>query len=236
VRTLEGGYRLVRADELAAAGGSAAGQPALFLAFAPTNWWKGLVPLFPVAKEGRVELRRRAAKGLENSTEPFCFVFPLSDEPMAAALAGSWECTGTRPGGSSNWFGWELATESDQLAGRFDQNSEFRVAYLTGGTFRSNQVRLTVEYGMDRYQLVGEWTDGLMSGSWQQVGEDAAGRWRATKVPGLRPDAGRLRPVPLHEFHRARDEARRYSTAAELKEPGWERSPRPLGQVWLPAP
>src|SRR5262249_55674066 len=116
------------------------------------------------------------------------------------------------------------------------QNSEFRVAYLTGGTFRSNQVRLTVEYGMDRYQLVGEWKEGLMSGSWQQVGEEAAGRWRAVKAPGLRPDAGRLRAVPLHEFRRPKDEARRYSTAVELKEPGWERSARALGQVWLAAP
>jgi hypothetical protein len=232
VGSAAGGGRLVMDSHARAEHLSVSKSNVVFLAFPATNWWMGLVPLFAVEREGRFELRRRAARGEENTTEPFCFILPLADEPMAGAIAGAWDCTGTRPGGATSWFGWELAVEGENLSGRFEQGSEFRVAYLTGGTVRSNRVRLTVEYVMDHYELAGEWRAGEMSGTWRQVGEESSGVWRAKRVAGRDPGLGRSPAEMLYEYRHRREGTRRYATAAELEAPDWERSARPLGRVW----
>ena len=206
-------------------------NPPVFFAFPPTQWWRGLVPLFEVERGGSLELRCRPAKGMENATEPFCYVLPLPDELNAINLVGRWECTATRSNGSESWFVWELASDGNRLSGRFDQGTEYRVAFLTGGEVHSNRVTLTVEYIEARYELTGEWQTNRMFGSWRQLGEEERGRWRATAIPSMEPGLTNTEGVPLFEFRRGR--ARRYLPAPRSPGPDWERAARPLGRVWL---
>ena len=228
----------------AAASGTKATNAVAFMAFPPTNWWAGLVPLFEVERDGDFQLRRRPARGLENATDPFCFILPTEEELESGKIVGRWECTGTRPGGSVSWFVWELASEGEQLSGRFDQGSDFRVAYISGGTFRSNRFSLLVEYGMNQYELTGEWREGKMRGRWELQGDDDEGErgsWEAKRAETIRPrlPSDNKRVAPLYEYRRGplRGGERWYEVGQGQGPPGpgWERTQRPLGRVW-PAP
>ncbi|HXG49423.1 MAG TPA: hypothetical protein VNO52_17500, partial [Methylomirabilota bacterium] len=108
------------------------GREAGFLAVVTNEWPAGLVPLFSVEAPGGVELRRRPLKGQENFTEPVFFVLPPADEPMAGRLAGRWDCRATRADGSKSYVIWELTAEGVEVAGRFDQRTEYRVAFVAG--------------------------------------------------------------------------------------------------------
>lgn len=200
-----------------------------FLAVPPGQCWPGLVPLFGVELAERFELRRRPLRGQESFTDPIFFAIPLEDETVAPKMAGRWEVTATRSSGNDAWFQWELTAEGDKIYGRFDQNADFRVAHLGGGTFRSNQVELAVDYMQNKYVLTGEWRDGRMLGAWRETEEVDNGRWEASRVPKSSPQpVGEL--VPLHEWQR--EGARRYSI--ETPGDGWTKSPRPLCRVWKP--
>lgn len=200
-----------------------------FLAVAPGKCWPGLVALFEVELAGRFELRRRPLRGQESFTDPVFFALPLEDEPVAAKMAGRWEVTATRGSGSEAWFQWELTTEGDKIYGRFDQNADYRVAHLAGGTFRSNQVELVADYMQNKYVLTGEWRDGKMRGTWRETEDAEKGRWEASRVPATSPQpTGEL--VPLYEWQR--EATRRYSI--DSPGPGWTKASRPLCKVWKP--
>ena len=208
---------------------SVTNTPPAFLAVPPGQCWPGLVPLFGVELEERCELRRRPLRGQENFTDPVFFALPLEDETVAPKMAGRWEVTATRGTGTDAWFQWELTAEGDKLYGRFDQNADYRVAHLTGGTFRSNQVELAIEYMQNKYALTGEWREGKLRGAWRETEDAEHGRWEATRVPQALPQpAGEL--VPLHEWKR--EGVRRYSI--ESPGDGWTNSLRPLCRVWRP--
>jgi len=201
----------------------------VFLAVPPGQFWPGLVPLFGVELSERFELRRRPLRGQENFTDPIFFALPLEDETVAPKLAGRWEVTATRSSGAEAWFQWELTAEGDKLYGRFDQNADYRVAHLAGGTFRSNQVELAIDYMQNKYALSGEWRGGKMRGAWRETEDVEHGRWEARRVPTTSPrPAGEL--VPLHEWQR--EGARRH--AIDSPGDGWTKSPRPLCRVWKP--
>ena len=203
-----------------------------FLAVVASSWPPGLVPLFAIEKDGHFELRRRPLRGQENLTEPLFFAAPLVDERESAKVAGRWDCVATYADGSKKYPGFEVTTEGDALIGRFDQNTDFRFAFLTGGAFRTNRIELHIEYSQDRYIMTGRWHDGKLRGTWEQLDGPNQGTWEAER-PGPRikftPPSP---PTPLYEWHRAADGARRYSVATSLDESGWERAARPLCLVW----
>src|SRR5215204_733041 len=152
-----------------------------FLAVCTNNWPTGLVPVFAVEKTNRVELRRRPALGQENFSEPLFFALPPDDEPDATKVAGRWECLGIRDTGTKDFFSWDLALEGENVAGRFDQFTDFRFARIAAGSFRSNELQLRVEY-MDAVYLVrGAWADGKYKGHWTRAGESETGAWEAAR-------------------------------------------------------
>jgi hypothetical protein len=201
-----------------------------FRAVVTNVWPAGLVPVFVVERTNHWELRRRPLRGQEPGAEPIFFALPPEDEPDAVRIAGWWECHATRNDGSKDWPNWELSADRDQVFGRFDQNTQYRVAFIAGGTFRSNRIELRVEYQTDVYLLTGQWQNGMMKGEWYQVEEMSRGTWQATrpdqKIPGNKD------VVPLYEWRRASGDERRYAVEDERMEPGWERVGRPLCRVW----
>jgi hypothetical protein len=205
-----------------------------FLAVTTNIWPGGLVPIFAVEKTNRLELRRRPARGQENSSEPLFYALPSEDEHEATKIAGRWECLAVRETGTKEFFGWDLSIEGDQVAGRFDQFTDFRFARIANGTFRSNRLELRVEYIMDAYVVKGTWNEGKLRGVWMRVDESESGPWEATRPKFVLPPATNL--VALYEWRRA-DNARRYRLEHEQLTSEWQRASRPLCRVWkLPKP
>lgn len=198
-----------------------------FMAICTNQWPSGLVPIFAVGKTNRIELRRRPPRGQESYTTPLFFALPPDDEPNAVKLAGHWEGTAERPGGTKDFPAFEFTVEDDQIAGRFDQNTQYRYAYVSGGTFRSNRFELRVDYMNEAWLLSAHWTEGLLKGTWRREDNAEQGAWEATREPAMSPKA---KAVPLYEWRRPSDDARRYGIGDFG--PEWKRSKRPLCRVW----
>ena len=171
---------------------------------------------------------------MEGFSEPLFFCWPAADEFETAKIAGRWDCSATREDGSRPRLAWELAVEGDQLAGRMDQNTDYRFAFIRGGSFRSNQIELRIEYIQETFVLTGAWRQGKLEGDWWRDDGGEVGTWKASPSfePAILP-ANHVRA--LFEWRRATDGAACYRVEGETPGPGWEKSARPLGRVWIGA-
>ncbi|HWN94595.1 MAG TPA: hypothetical protein VNT99_06165 [Methylomirabilota bacterium] len=201
-----------------------------FVAITSSPWPTGLVPVFPLASESGFQLRRLPPRGQENDVEPLFFALPPPDEPHATNIAGPWSCAATNAHGSKHYLDWELANEGESVAGRFSQSSEYRVAFITGGTFRSNRFALNVDYINNRYVLNGEWRGGKLLGSWRHLDNEENGTWEGTRPTSKAAVPPATESVALFEWRRG--DERRYSIETSLSESGWTRAARPLCRVW----
>jgi hypothetical protein len=201
-----------------------------FRAVCTNSWPAGLVPVFAVEKTNRVELRRRPALGQENFSEPLFFALPPDHEAEAAKVAGRWECLGIRGTGSREIFGWDLAVEGENVAGRFDQFTDFRFGRIAGGSFRSNQLELRIEYIDAVYHVKGVWAAGKYKGDWTRADESENGTWEASRPVIPLPIS--TNTVLLYEWRRASDNARRYLVEGQAPGPSWQRHGNPLCRVW----
>jgi len=201
-----------------------------FLAVCTNSWPAGLVPVFAVDKTNRVELRRRPALGQENFSEPLFFALPPEGEPEAPKVAGRWECLGIRDTGTREVFGWDLALEGENVAGRFDQFTDFRFARIAGGTFVSNQLQLRIEYIAAVYHVKGAWAGGKYKGDWTRTDGSENGTWEASRPLVALPVS--TNTAALYEWRRAPDNGRRYLLDGQMPGPLWQRQARPLCRVW----
>lgn len=206
------------------------GGETAFVAVVAISWPTGLVPIFAVENESGYELRRLPARGTEGSADPLFFALPREDEPEATNIAGAWSGAATNAQGSKYFPEWELAVADDRVAGRFSPNGEFRVAYITGGSFRSNRLDLYAEYIQDRYTLSGELQGGELSGKWRQHDGSDGGTWSAARAEqGSMPSANNT--VELYEWSQGK--LKRYAIS-QPPGSGWTRSAKPLCRVWKP--
>ena len=150
-------------------------QNPAFYAVCTNQWPFGLIPIFAVEKTNRLELRRRWARGQENFSEPLFFALPPGDEPDALRISGRWDCRATRDGASKAYLTWELAIEGEKVSGRFDQNTEYRFAFIPGGNFRSSLFDLRVEYNNEAYILTGRWAARKLKGEWHRTNDSEGG-------------------------------------------------------------
>ena len=201
-----------------------------FVAVVTTVWPVDLVPVYAWETAETFELRRLPPRGQENYSEPLFFALPPEDETNALKIAGKWNGLAANAQRSNHSPDWELAIDGERVAGRFDPHGEYRVAFMSGGVFRSNQLQLTVEYINDRYILEGVWRQGRLSGTWKQVDEPEHGTWEASRPAPMPKAPDATDSVPLFEWLRGKE--RRYSVLTNLQEAGWQRSRRPLGRVW----
>ncbi|MCW5556823.1 MAG: hypothetical protein KIT22_03140 [Verrucomicrobiae bacterium] len=196
------------------------------------HWPAGLVPVFAVESEGRISLRRMPPSGDENFSDPLFFALPPEDEAEAARLAGRWDLESRSLDGRQHRLAMEWSVLGEQAAGRLDQESDFRFAYLTGATWRENHLQLTVEYIADRYEMRAVWTNGVLRGTWKQVPEGDEGAWEAVRPP----QGGTIPPadggLALYEWRRDSGAERRYTLGNASSGEGWKREPRPLCRVW----
>lgn len=207
-----------------------------FRAVASREWPTGLVPIFGVEKEQdqdrRFELRRLPPQGRENFTDPLFFALPPEQEPSAARLAGRWNLISHSREGRQHRLAMQLTTLGEQAAGRLDQDTDYRFAFLTGGTWRSNRLEITVEYINDRYQMTAEEGDGRLTGEWRQIPDGDAGVWEAKRPEAKGSPPPATTSVPLYEWRSLSSNARQYLTGDESPGAGWRREDRALCRVW----
>ncbi|HAB18056.1 MAG TPA: hypothetical protein PLX89_23530 [Verrucomicrobiota bacterium] len=199
-----------------------------------STWPAGLVPVFEIERDGRYELRRRPPAGRENTTDPLFFALAPLTEPDSGQLTGRWQIQSTNSNGGKHWTFFELTTYGERVVGRFDQNTDFRFGFITGGVWRSNALTLNAEYIQDRYQLEAAGRDGQLIGTWRKTDDSEHGWWTGTRAilkPSLPLDA---KTMPLWEWHRTPDRSRRYGFDTNAAWEGWERTSEPLCRVWLP--
>ncbi|MBN8247307.1 MAG: hypothetical protein J0L84_07670 [Verrucomicrobia bacterium] len=202
---------------------------------ASRDWPAGRVPVFAVESESRVTLRRVPPVGRENFSEPLFFALPPEDEPQAIRLAGRWRLESRSREGRQHRLAMDWSTLGEQAAGRLDQETDFRFAYLTGATWKADRLSLTVEYIADRYEMSGVWTNGVLRGSWRQVPEGDDGTWEAVRPIPERTIPPAESVLPLFEWRRDGDKDRRYTVGDAHPGDGWQREPRPLCRVWPPS-
>jgi len=222
------------AESLAAATdvptGSSKELPIAFQAVVLREWPAGLVPLFPVEKSGGFELRRLPPKGRENFTDPLCFSLPRTDETNAVQIAGRWTVQSTNSSLHRHSLIMELAAEGGQVAGRLDQDTDYRFAHVTGGTWRTNHLKLVVEYINDRYELAADLHEAQLLGTWRKTDDTEHGTWSARRPsPPLIPSDATA--VTLHEW-RGPEGRKLYLTGDGPGPVGWKRVDPAIGRVW----
>lgn len=195
----------------------------------------GLVPLFAVETQGRIELRRIPGKGQESFSDPVFFAWPPRRESEAGKISGRWEALAIREDRSRHRFALELAVDGQRVSARFDPDTDYRFAHLTEGRLERARLDLQVAYLNDHYLLSAERRKDRWVGSWRLEDDSATGPlelWReapSTKTP---PRRG---VIALHECRKAGSPERIYRLADEPLPPGWQRVSPPLCEVWRPA-
>jgi hypothetical protein len=194
----------------------------------------GLVPIFAVETQGRVELRRIPGKGQESFSDPVFFAWPPRRESEAGKVSGRWEALAIREDRSRHRFALELAVDGERVAARFDPDTDYRFAHLTDGRLRHGRLELQVAYLNDHYRLSVERRKDQWVGSWRLEDDSASGPlelWREASATQAPP---RREVIALHECRKAGSPERIYRLACESLPPGWQRVFPPLCEVWKP--
>jgi len=194
----------------------------------------GLVPIFAVETQGRVELRRIPGKGQESFSDPVFFAWPPRRESEAGKVSGRWEALAIREDRSRHRFALELAVDGERVAARFDPDTDYRFAHLTDGRLRHGRLELQVAYLNDHYRLSVEPRKDQWVGSWRLEDDSASGPlelWREASATQAPP---RREVIALHECRKAGSPERIYRLACESLPPGWQRVFPPLCEVWKP--
>ena len=194
----------------------------------------GLVPIFAVETQGRVELRRIPGKGQESFSDPVFFAWPPRRESEAGKVSGRWEALAIREDRSRHRFALELAVDGERVAARFDPDTDYRFAHLTDGRLRHGRLELQVAYLNDYYRLSAERRKDRWVGSWRLEDDSASGPlelWREASATQAPP---RREVIALHECRKAGSPERSYRLADESLPPGWQRVSPPLCEVWKP--
>jgi len=194
----------------------------------------GLVPIFAVETQGRVELRRVPGKGQESFSDPVFFAWPPRRESEAGKVSGRWEALAIREDRSRHRFALELAVDGQRVSARFDPDTDYRFAHLTDGRLRHGRLELQVAYLNDHYRLSAERRKDRWVGSWRLEDDSASGPlelWREASATQAPP---RREVIALHECRKAGSPERIYRRADESLPPGWQRVFPPLCEVWKP--
>ncbi|MDX1953175.1 MAG: hypothetical protein SFY81_13420 [Verrucomicrobiota bacterium] len=209
----------------------------LFRAFKTNFWPHGLIPIFLVERKGQVRLQSLPPRGQEHLIEPLFFALPPTHAASNTLLAGRWEITAWR-NGSTLPIGLELAADGDTVSGRFDQNTDYRFAFIsnarltkTNSITHSHLFTFKVDYVADQFDLSAELTPAGLKGIWKKSDGSEEGAWTAIR-PKFSPLQLPPDPIPLYEWRRASDNFHRYSI--EDLPSGWIRSDQPFCLVWKP--
>ncbi len=201
----------------------------LFCAVRSERWPTGLVPLFQIKHGNQHGLSRLPISGEDNSCVPLFFALPNENEIEAVKLAGHWDFRATRDS-TTSLTALEVTFANGEVSARFDQNTDYGFANFSRGTFKDDELQITVQYISDVYLLTGKCSSGLLKGQWKQRGTLDHGIWEASRSPQA--TVSYSGTVSLFEWTRASDGALRYASQQESLPAEWNKSAKPLCRVW----
>ena len=206
----------------------------VFRAIVSHTWPAGRVPVYAVESKGTTELRRRPPQGQENFLEPLFFALPSAHETNAAAIAGRWSVRATHADGHESGLRWDLTVEGEELAGRFDPDTDYRFAFIPGGTWRTNVLRLSVDYINDHFEIIGRRTNATLAGNWRRVDDADHGSWQADRDgnSGAIESTG-LAIVTLNKISASPGRPGEYTTNGTGLSADGRRTGEAICQVWL---
>lgn len=206
-------------------------QACRFFAWPPNRRRAGLVPVFAVTDSKGIRLSRQPIDGEEAWAHPLFYAFDPDRDPAELPLDGFWRCLGNVPSGTRHDFGWELRTDGEKVAGRFDPDSVFRVASIDGGTFRNGELELRVSHAGAKYVVKGTLKGGAIEGRWQRLDEDESGTWSGAIADRQSRQKATSMVTPLFEYTEKASGKRVYRADSDWKEPGFERLEKPVCRV-----
>ena len=155
----------------------------LFYAIQSPNWPNGFIPIYQTRDKQTKEWRlsRRLTHGKENFTDPLFFALPTSLKMPEGMLSGRWACEAKHRDGTIDFLHWEIARDGDIIFGRFDQDTDYRFAWLTEGAIRGNKLRFKADYIDATYELEGSFIPHIirMEGTWRHTEDADGGTWKA---------------------------------------------------------
>ena len=90
--------------------------------------------------------------------------------------------------------------ETNRVTGRFDPETDYRFAYVSGGVFLSNRFNLKIEYIQNRYELEGVLEETTLKGTWVKMDGSEQGEWTARRDPYYRLRLPADNAVPLYAW------------------------------------
>ncbi len=155
-----------------------------FWAIGSQAWPTGLIPVYQVLdrRSGKYQLVRKPSHGKENVTDPLFFALPLSSETDTSSINGRWELEATHRDGALDVLCMDWATFQGKLFGRMDPDTDYRFAWINGGTFDRRHVGLEVQYIDVNYLLKGNFEEGKLRGTWMRTDDADGGVWKASPI------------------------------------------------------
>lgn len=202
----------------------------LFLALRSTAWPPGLVPIYQVddPSSGEAYLARRLTHAKENVVEPLCFALPIPSEVEACRVNGRWELEATHQDGALEFLYMDWAQLSGNLFGRMDPDTDYRFAWLTGGSYGGKKLQIQINYIDTDYLLTGTLAAGSFQGKWSRADGLDGGDWTGRPV-GAATSAWPLGPLAYLVTVEDHRKSPRWELRVTPKEPD-----HALCRVWLP--
>lgn len=233
IPTKENGFKLSLKgnDEYTSHPSSSKSNP-LFFAVTSHTWPSGLIPIYQTRqKDGTMQLTRRLTHGRENFVEPLFFALPLKKESHVAEISGRWSCEATHRDGNIDFMHWEITLIENAIVGRFDQDTDYRFAWLMEGHFNDPFIQLKAEYIDAKYELTGKLSKGQLEGTWRHLEDDDGGTWLAKPVDSVMSFDPTLNTVPLFVIKNGQSNQPLWQIGGEKPDTG-----SALCRIWSPAP
>lgn len=217
-------------DPVSQSSGNHVDDSPIFFAVKSRTWPNGLIPIYQSKqKNGGSVLTRRLTHARENFVDPLFFAFPPQNESNTAELSGRWSCEAVHNDGSIDFLHWEMTVEDGVVVGRFDQDTDYRFAWLMEGRFNDPHILLKAEYIDAKYELKGNLTDGKLQGTWKHHEGADGGTWKAEPSETIFTTPDLMVAVTLYVIEDKK--SRHQSILVSGKPPA---NSKPLCKVWLP--
>lgn len=110
-----------------------------------------------------------------------CLAAPVpASSPKPGPLTGTWSCTSHGGQNGDMNFTLDLQQTGEDVTG--DVSSPIGDADLSSGTFKNNELTLTIGGEDDQYTLTATFNDGKLTGKWSTSSSGDKGTWEGKKA------------------------------------------------------
>lgn len=108
-----------------------------------------------------------------------------ADNAKPGPLTGAWSCVSHGGQQGDMNFTLDLQQNGENVSG--DVSSPLGDADLSSGTFKNNQLTVTIDGGDNVYTLTATFKDGKLAGKWSTSSSGDKGTWEGKKAPASQP-------------------------------------------------